>query len=72
MADEGQGVVQRMKVHEQDARNMKKGSDALVKDRSEKYACDTGGDNPEGIAAGVAGEDETFCLGRGDAAESDK
>ena len=51
---------------------MQEGGEALMRDEGEKRGCDTGGEDPEAVAAGVAGDEETFCLGRGDAAESDE
>ncbi len=51
---------------------MQEGGEAQVRDEAEKHDCDTSGKDPEAIAAGVAGDEEMFCFGRGDAAESDE
>src|SRR5579862_884526 len=51
---------------------MQEGGEALVGDEGEKRGYDTCGEDPEAVAAGVACDEETFCLVRGDAAESDE
>ncbi|GGG66903.1 hypothetical protein [Edaphobacter dinghuensis] len=74
MVDEGQGVVQRS-FREQDAREMQEGKEALVRDEGEERGRETGGEDPEAVVSGVAdvaGDKETFCLGRSDTAESDE
>jgi hypothetical protein len=69
MVDEGQGVVQRI-IRQQDARDMQEGGKALVRDEGENRGCHTGGEDPEAVAPGVAGDEERICIGRGDAAGS--